>query len=125
MRPEFSGESLPRDIDTGAPRPDPLTMAGTVTLEFIAKQLERVIADQVEMRDDMRVLTAIVLRCEDTLKHISEQIQDMLGQMRPWSHSTSASAIGCPTAQVRGLKAHGLRTDPPNSAAAAAVAPCA
>ena len=55
-------------------------MAETITLEFIAKQLERVIADQAEMRDDIRVLTAIVLRHENTLKDILEQIRAMVSQ---------------------------------------------
>ena len=55
-------------------------MAENVTLEFIAKQLERVIADQAEMRDDIRVLTAIVLRHENTLKDILSQIRTMVAQ---------------------------------------------
>jgi hypothetical protein len=50
-------------------------MAETVTLEFIAKQLDRVIAEQSAMREDIHVLTAIVLRHENTLV-------DMLQQMR-------------------------------------------
>ena len=57
-------------------------MPETVTLEFIAKQLERVIADQADLRDDIRVLTAIVLRHENTLKSMSEQMRDTLTQIR-------------------------------------------
>ncbi|HVC50559.1 MAG TPA: hypothetical protein VND87_00910 [Stellaceae bacterium] len=57
-------------------------MAETVTLEFLGAQMERLLADQAAMRDDIRVLTAIALRHENTLKNMSEQMQDMLGQMR-------------------------------------------
>lgn len=62
-------------------------MAETVTLEFLGAQFERVFtelrsirADQAEMRDDIRVLTAIVLRHENTLKDILEQIRVMVAQ---------------------------------------------
>lgn len=55
-------------------------MAETVPLEFIAKQLDRLIADQGEMRDDIRVQTAIVLRHENTLKDILDQISSMVRQ---------------------------------------------
>jgi hypothetical protein len=41
-------------------------MAETVTLEFLARQLDRVITDQAAMRDDIRVLTTIALRHENT-----------------------------------------------------------
>ncbi|HEX3953810.1 MAG TPA: hypothetical protein VHW90_09585 [Stellaceae bacterium] len=57
-------------------------MPETVTLEFLGAQFERLFnelrtmrADQDAMRDDIHVLTSIVLRHENTLK-------DMLGQMR-------------------------------------------
>lgn len=57
-------------------------MAETITLEFLGAQMERMIADQAAMRDDIRVLTAIALRHENTLKSMAEQMQDMLTQMR-------------------------------------------
>ena len=38
-----------------------------VTLELLARQLERVIAEQNSTRDDLRVLTTIVRRLEGTL----------------------------------------------------------
>ena len=57
-------------------------MAETVTLEFLGTQMERLIADQAAMRDDIKVLTAIALRHENTLKSMAEQMRDMLGQMR-------------------------------------------
>jgi hypothetical protein len=56
-------------------------MTETVTLEFIAKQLDRLIADHAATRDDIHVLTAIVLRHENTLNHINEQLHDMLRQI--------------------------------------------
>jgi hypothetical protein len=55
-------------------------MAERGTLEFIARQLDRLIADQAEMRDDIRVLTAIVLRHENTLKDILTQVTAMVSQ---------------------------------------------
>ena len=57
-------------------------MPDTVTLEFLGAQMERMLADQAAMRDDIRVLTAIALRHENTLKNMSEQMRDMLTQMR-------------------------------------------
>jgi len=57
-------------------------MAQTVTLEFLGAQMERLLADHAAMRDDIQFLTAIALRHENTLKHMAEQMQDMLSQMR-------------------------------------------
>jgi glycosyltransferase A (GT-A) superfamily protein (DUF2064 family) len=56
-------------------------MAETVTLEFLGAQMERMIADQAAMRDDIRVLTAIALRHEDTLSAVRQEMRDMLGQI--------------------------------------------
>jgi hypothetical protein len=56
-------------------------MAETVTLEFLGAQMERMIADQAAMRDDIRVLTAIALRHENTLNAIRQEMHDMVGQM--------------------------------------------
>jgi hypothetical protein len=62
-------------------------MAETVTLEFVARQLERVLAEQAATRDDLRVLTSIVLRHEtmigrldDTMRATLEQIRAMVAQ---------------------------------------------
>jgi len=57
-------------------------MAETVTLEFLARQLDRVITDQAAMRDDIRVLTTIALRDETTLTRLDETMQGILSQMR-------------------------------------------
>ena len=51
-----------------------------VTLDFIGKQLERVIAEQSSMRDDLRVLTTIVLRLEGTLNGVLDQLHAMVSQ---------------------------------------------
>jgi hypothetical protein len=55
-----------------------------VTLEFLGKQLERVIAEQNSTRDDLRVLTTLVLRLEGTLNGV-------LDHCMRWSRSTNAS----------------------------------
>ena len=62
-------------------------MAESVSLEFIGAQLERMFAEQAKMRgqiaglrDDIRVLTAIVLRHENTLKDILGQVRAMVAQ---------------------------------------------
>jgi hypothetical protein len=55
-------------------------MAEAVTLEFLARQLDRVIAEQAAMRDDIRVLTAIVLRHENTLVDMLQQMRTMVAQ---------------------------------------------
>ncbi len=62
-------------------------MAETITLEFLAAQQRRILDEMVSMRgelgsirDDIRVLTAIVLRHEETLIRILEQITAMVAQ---------------------------------------------
>lgn len=66
-------------------RPNFSGMAEPITLEFIARQLDRVLADHAEFRDDMRVLTAIVLRHENMLKDMLDQITAMVTQHRRFS----------------------------------------
>ena len=51
-----------------------------VTLEFLGKQLERVIAEQNSTRGDLRVLTTIVLRLEGTLNGVLDQLHAMVSQ---------------------------------------------
>jgi hypothetical protein len=62
-------------------------MAATVTLEFLAAQQRRILdemgsmrSELALMRDDIKVLTAIVLRHEETLIRVLEQITAMVGQ---------------------------------------------
>jgi hypothetical protein len=55
-------------------------MAQNVTLEFLGAQMERMLARQDAMHDDIRVLTAIVLRHENTLVDLLQQIRAMVAQ---------------------------------------------
>ncbi len=62
-------------------------MAETITLEFLAAQQRRMLDEMVSMRgemgsirDDIKVLTTIVLRHEETLIRILEQITAMVAQ---------------------------------------------
>jgi hypothetical protein len=55
-------------------------MAETITLEFLAAQQRHMLDEMASMRDDIRVLTAIVLRHEETLIRILEQITAMVAQ---------------------------------------------
>jgi septal ring factor EnvC (AmiA/AmiB activator) len=57
-------------------------MAEVVTLEFVAKQLERVLAEQAATRDDLRVLTTIVLRHETMISRLDETLRATLEQVR-------------------------------------------
>ena len=57
-------------------------MPANVTLEFLGAQMERMLARQDALQDDMRVVTAIVLRHENTLNSVASQIREMLQQMR-------------------------------------------
>ena len=51
-----------------------------VTLELLGKRLERVISEQNSTRDDLRVLTTIVLRLEGTLNGGLDQLHAMVSQ---------------------------------------------
>ncbi len=55
-------------------------MAETVTLEFLAARQRRMLDEMALMRDDIKVLTAIVLRHGETLIRILEQITAMVAQ---------------------------------------------
>jgi hypothetical protein len=55
-------------------------MAETVTLEFLAAPQRRMLDEMALMRDDIKVMTAIVLRHEETLIRVLEQITAMVGQ---------------------------------------------
>jgi len=70
-------------------------MAETITLEFLAAQQRRILDEMVSMRgemgsirDDIKVLTTIVLRHEETLIRILEQI-------RRWLPRTHESSTAC------------------------------
>ncbi|HEV2187254.1 MAG TPA: hypothetical protein VGR70_08595 [Stellaceae bacterium] len=55
-------------------------MAENVTLEFLGAQMERMLGRQDQLQEDMRVLTAIVLRHENTLVDMLQQIRAMVSQ---------------------------------------------
>jgi hypothetical protein len=57
-------------------------MAETITLEFLAAQQRRMLDEMASMRDDIRVLTAIVLRHESMLLRLDETLHGVLEQMR-------------------------------------------
>ena len=52
----------------------------TVDLAYIGRALQRLTTEVASLRDDMKVLTAIVLRHEETLIRVLEQITTMVGQ---------------------------------------------
>ncbi len=63
-------------------------MPETVTLEFLAAQQRRILDEIAFLRDDIKVLTAILLRHEETLIRV-------LKQMTAMSLRTPASLIAC------------------------------
>jgi hypothetical protein len=51
-----------------------------VALEFLGKQLDRVIAEQNATRDDLRMLTTIMLRLDGTVNSVLDQLHAMVAQ---------------------------------------------
>jgi hypothetical protein len=49
-------------------------------LAYIGRGLQRLSTEVASLRDDMKVLTAIVLRHEETVIRVLEQITTMVGQ---------------------------------------------
>jgi chromosome segregation ATPase len=54
----------------------------TIDLAYIGRALQRLTSEVAGLRDDMGVLTSIVLRHEETLVRINEQITAMVRQHR-------------------------------------------
>jgi hypothetical protein len=67
-------------VDTQCEQDQISGMADTVTLEFLGAQMERMLARQDQLQEDMRVLTAIVLRHKNTLVDMLQQIRTMVAQ---------------------------------------------
>ena len=67
-------------IDTQCEQDQFSAMAENVTLEFLGAQMERMLARQEALQEDMRVLTAIVLRHENTLVDMLQQMRAMVAQ---------------------------------------------
>jgi hypothetical protein len=55
-------------------------MAETITLEFLAGRQLRILDEIALMREDIKVLTAIVLRHDETLPRLLEQLTAMVAQ---------------------------------------------
>jgi septation ring formation regulator EzrA len=53
-----------------------------VTLEFLSRQLRRVIDDIASLKDDMGVLTAMVVRHDQEFSRLNAKLDDMFNQMR-------------------------------------------
>lgn len=53
-----------------------------VTLEFLARQLRRVIDDIASLKDDMGVVTAMVVRHDQEFSRLNAKLDDMFNQMR-------------------------------------------
>jgi hypothetical protein len=51
-------------------------------LNFLARQNERLITDVASLRDDMRVLTAIVMRLDNTRERQEGLLTDMLREIQ-------------------------------------------
>lgn len=54
----------------------------TIDLAYIGRALQRLTTEVASLRDDMRVLTAIVLRHETALIRLDETVNGVLEQMR-------------------------------------------
>lgn len=52
----------------------------TVDLAFIGRALQRLSTEVASLRDDMKVLTTIVLRHEETMIRVLEQVTTMVSQ---------------------------------------------
>jgi ubiquinone biosynthesis protein UbiJ len=48
-----------------------------ITLEFIARQLDRLTNDVAQRRDDLLVLTAMVTRIDNTLRALLDEVRAM------------------------------------------------
>jgi hypothetical protein len=69
-------------------------MPEVITLEFLATQQRRTLDEIALMRDDIKVLTTIVLRHEETLIRMLEQMTAMVAQNARMSIACGHSANG-------------------------------
>jgi hypothetical protein len=54
----------------------------SIDLNFIAHQIERVLADNAALRDDMRVIIAMITRLDNTRDRHETLLEDMLNEIR-------------------------------------------
>jgi hypothetical protein len=52
-----------------------------VDLEFLARQNERIMADNASMRDELRVQTAMITRLDGTVAGLVQEVRAMHGWM--------------------------------------------
>lgn len=57
-------------------------MPDPVTLEFLAEQQERILRELAAMRDDMRVLTALTMRVDNSYARLDTSHGMLLNEMR-------------------------------------------
>ena len=57
-------------------------MATEITLEFIGRQLERVLSEMADFRDEMKVQTAICIRLETQMEAMARQFARMNDRVR-------------------------------------------
>ena len=55
-------------------------MSDQPDLNFIARQMERMIRDQAATRDDIRVLTAMVMRLDGSMGTVLEELRAVHGR---------------------------------------------
>lgn len=61
-------------------------MSGTVTLEFLAGQQQRILEELANMRADHAVLLAIVQRMDSTMGGLLGEIRALHGQIGRFGH---------------------------------------
>ena len=57
-------------------------MPDPVTLEFLAEQQQRILSELAAMRDDMRVLTALTMRVDNSYARLDSNHGMLLNEMR-------------------------------------------
>jgi chromosome segregation ATPase len=57
-------------------------MADPVTLEFLSEQQERILRELGAIRDDMRVLTALTMRVDNSYARLDSNHSMLLSEMR-------------------------------------------
>jgi hypothetical protein len=65
-------------------------MAEEITLDLIARQLERVLNEQASMRDSITVLTGLTIRLEGAVSGLTTEIGDENSFWSYWGRATSA-----------------------------------
>jgi hypothetical protein len=65
-------------------------------LNFLARQMERLIQDVGSLRDDMRVLTAIVMRLDNSPGAMLQELRETHSQIAPMNHRIHNLEISAP-----------------------------